>query len=202
MFRRHKHQRKSSSMYQHELTVILVRTEEELSRTGHLDHLHSFPLMRKKVPAATPRRPKVRPSPQKTAGPTPGCFTSTTANMQTCEHHLPARPPACNNDRTVITIVLTPYPGVWVGHVQVLDTAAVNVSLLRDKGESGDLCEGFLFVGVGNAGAGSFGHFLSIPGPGDVYGSRIKTSHKTDQSVLLHQLDFFSGIDPWTGGRN
>lgn len=75
------HQRKSSTR--------VSRAEGDLSRLKKLKqrwsfhHLHSFPLMRKKVPAATPRRPKVRPSPQNTAGPTAGCFTSTAANTHT-----------------------------------------------------------------------------------------------------------------------
>lgn len=78
------HQRKSSTS--------VSRAEGDLSRLKKLKqrwsfhHLHSFPLMRKKVPAATPRRPKVRPSPQNTAGPTPGCFTSTAANTHTHTH--------------------------------------------------------------------------------------------------------------------
>ncbi len=57
------------------------------------NQLHSFPLMRKKVPAATPSRPTVRPSPQNTAGPILGCFTSTAGdrkhrNMNTLLLHL------------------------------------------------------------------------------------------------------------------
>jgi len=39
--------------------------------------LQLFPLMRKKVPAATPSSPRDRPTPQNTAGPTLGTGTST-----------------------------------------------------------------------------------------------------------------------------
>lgn len=82
----------------------------------------------------------------------------------------------------------------------MLDPAAVNVSLLWDKVQPGDLGEGSLLVGVGNVDPGSLGHLLSVPGPGDVDRSRIEPSHQTDQGVRLRQLDFISGVDHWTGG--
>lgn len=103
---------------------------------------------------------------------------------------------------TTVIILLTPHPGVLARQSRVLDPAAVNVSLLGDEGQSGDLGEGSLFVGVGNVDAGPLGHVLSVPGPGDVNGSRIEAGHEADQSVLLSQLDFISGVDHRTGGRN
>lgn len=103
---------------------------------------------------------------------------------------------------TTVIILLTPHPGVLVRQGRVLDPAAVNVSLLGDEGQSGDLGEGSLVVGVGNVDAGSLGHVLAVLGPGHVDGSRIEAGHETDQSVLLSQLDFLFGVDHWTGGRN
>lgn len=81
------------------------------------------------------------------------------------------------------------------------DGAAVNVPLLWDEVQSGDLGEGPLFVGVGDVDAASFRHLLSIPGPGDVDGTRVEARHKADQRVLLRQLDFFFGVDHGSGGR-
>lgn len=66
--------------------------------------------------------------------------------------------------------------------------AAVDVSLLWDEVQPGRLFEGTIFVGEGNAGVRSFCDLLLIFGPGDVDGSRIKTSHVTDQSVLDSKL--------------
>jgi len=44
-----------------------------------------FPLTRKKVPVATPSSPRVRPTPQNTAGPTPGRATSTSRKCRIFE---------------------------------------------------------------------------------------------------------------------
>lgn len=84
----------------------------------------------------------------------------------------------------------------------MLDAAPVDVSLLWDKGQPGDLGEGSLVVGVGNVDAGSLGNHLSVPAPGDVDGSRIETSQQADQRVLLLQLDLVSGVDHRTVGSN
>lgn len=84
----------------------------------------------------------------------------------------------------------------------MVDTAAVRVSLPRDKVQPGDLGEGSLVVGVGDVDAGSLGHLVLVLGPGDVDGSRIETRHQTDQRVGLRQLDFISGVDHRTGGSH
>ena len=60
-----------------------VIKENRMTSSAPTNHLHSFPLMRKKVPAATPSRPTVRPSPQNTAGPTPGRVFSTSGDRNT-----------------------------------------------------------------------------------------------------------------------
>lgn len=79
--------------------------------------------------------------------------------------------------------------------------AAVRVSQLWGELQSGELVEGPIFGGVGGIDAGSFGHVLSVLCPGDLYRSRVETSHITDQGVLLSELFVVSGVDDRTGGR-
>lgn len=79
--------------------------------------------------------------------------------------------------------------------------AAVHVSRLWDELQFGELVEGPVFGGVGGIDAGSFGHVLSVLCPGDLYRSRIETSHITDQDVLLSEVHIVSGVDDRTGGR-
>lgn len=70
---------------------MLIRSTKNLNYktricwlVNQICQLQLFPLMRKKVPAATPSSPRDRPTPQNTAGPTPGTATSTSVgNIQT-----------------------------------------------------------------------------------------------------------------------
>ena len=178
-----------------------------MSSSAAANQLHSFPLMRKKVPAATPSKPTLRPTPQNTDGPTPGCCTLTSGDTTQMLSHVVW---SVNSGQWLVSYLLksffeetllTPDFGQWLVQSWVWNCAAVEVSLLSREVQSGRLSEGTICVGIGNIETCSFSHVLSVLGPVDVNGSRVETSHMTDQGVFPSELHLVFGEDHRTGGR-
>lgn len=77
----------------------------------------------------------------------------------------------------------------------MLHSTAIDVSLLWGEGQTGELVEGEISVGVGGAETYSLCQVLIVPGPPDSDRCRVEPADMADEGVLHPQVHIVPGVD-------